>query len=122
MVLEGLLDRMEQYVNNLENVVEERTNDYFIEKIRTEELLYRLLPKYFPLFDQKSAHIEDIRSVCNRLVSGQAVLAETFSSATIYFSDIVGFTALSAQSSPLEVEAQELRKDVLSFLLRLWTF
>ena len=53
LVLEGLLDRMEQYVNNLENVVEERTNDYFIEKIRTEELLYRLLPKYFPLFDKK---------------------------------------------------------------------
>ena len=45
LVLEGLLDRMEHYVNNLENVVEERTQDYFIEKIRTEELLYQLLPK-----------------------------------------------------------------------------
>jgi class 3 adenylate cyclase len=42
-------------------------------------------------------------------VSGQAVIAETFSSATIYFSDIVGFTAMSAQSSPLEVKIQGMR-------------
>jgi len=43
------------------------------------------------------------RSVCSRLVSGQAVIAETFQSATIYFSDIVDFTSIAAGSTPLEV-------------------
>ena len=55
------------------------------------------------------------RSVCNRLVSGQAVIAETFSSATIYFSDIVGFTAMSAQSSPLEVKIKKINLIFLFF-------
>ena len=45
LVLESFLLRMEQYANNLENLVEERTEDYFMEKNRTEELLYQLLPK-----------------------------------------------------------------------------
>ena len=45
-VMELLLKRMEQYANNLENLVEERTEDYLIEKNRTEDLLYQLLPKY----------------------------------------------------------------------------
>ena len=45
LVLESLLVRMEQYANNLENLVEERTEDYFVEKKKTEDLLYELLPK-----------------------------------------------------------------------------
>lgn len=45
-ILDNLLSRMEQYANNLESLVEERTADYLEEKRRCEELLYELLPKY----------------------------------------------------------------------------
>ena len=44
-ILDNLLTRMEQYANNLEALVEERTADYLQEKKKAEELLYNMLPK-----------------------------------------------------------------------------
>ena len=44
-ILDNLLSRMEQYANNLEALVEERTSDYLEEKRKCEDLLYELLPK-----------------------------------------------------------------------------
>lgn len=44
-LVDNLLQRMEQYTNNLEELVKERTNDYLVEKKKAEELLYRLLPQ-----------------------------------------------------------------------------
>lgn len=43
------------------------------------------------------------RSVASQLIMGQPVMAETYDQVTIYFSDIIGFTKLSAESTPLEV-------------------
>ena len=45
--MDNLMSRMEQYANNLESLVEERTTAYLDEKKRAEELLYRMLPVYF---------------------------------------------------------------------------
>ena len=45
-ILDNLLNRMEQYANNLEGLVEERTADYLEQKKRAEDLLYMMLPRY----------------------------------------------------------------------------
>ena len=43
------------------------------------------------------------RSIAEHLKNGQSVEAEMFEAVTVYFSDIVGFTAMSLESSPLEI-------------------
>lgn len=43
------------------------------------------------------------RSVAEDLKSGKPVKAELFDEVTIYFSDIVGFTKICADSTPIEV-------------------
>jgi class 3 adenylate cyclase len=86
-ILDNLLARMEKYANNLEDLVQERTVECENERKRAETLLYRLLPP----------------TVAADLMNGNEVKAETFSSVTIYFSDICGFTDLSAKSTPMQV-------------------
>ncbi|XP_064609180.1 adenylate cyclase, germination specific-like [Liolophura sinensis] len=57
------------------------------EKYKSDQLLFQMLPKQVAL----------------QLKRNEPVNAEFFESVSIYFSDIMGFTHISAQSSPMEV-------------------
>ncbi|KAJ4943691.1 hypothetical protein JOQ06_006189, partial [Pogonophryne albipinna] len=82
-----MMNLMEKYSKHLEAIVAERTQDLLQEKLKTDRLLYSMLPK--PVAD-------DLRQ-------GRTSEAQSYSNATVYFSDIVGFTQLSGASTPHQV-------------------
>lgn len=86
-VLENLTERMEQYTSNLESLVDAKLATLIEEKQKTEELLYQFVPK----------------SIVSILREGQTIEPEYFDCVTVFFSDVVGFTSLSSESSPMQV-------------------
>lgn len=44
------------------------------------------------------------RTVARDLVQGKTIKAENFDEVSIFFSDIVGFTSLSSESTPFQVK------------------
>ncbi|XP_069354199.1 retinal guanylyl cyclase 2 isoform X4 [Maniola hyperantus] len=86
-IVDSMFEMLEKYSNNLEELIKDRTEQLDMEKKKTEQLLNRMLP----------------RSVAERLLLGLRVEPETFEDVSVYFSDIVGFTALAARSTPEQV-------------------
>uniref|UniRef100_A0A4W6CTE2 Guanylate cyclase n=1 Tax=Lates calcarifer TaxID=8187 RepID=A0A4W6CTE2_LATCA len=86
-IIDSMLRMLEQYSSNLEDLIRERTDELEVERNKTEKLVGQLLPK----------------SVAQALKKGKPVQPEHYSDSTLYFSDIVGFTTISALSEPIEV-------------------
>ncbi|XP_058480562.1 atrial natriuretic peptide receptor 1-like [Solea solea] len=82
-----MMNLMEKYSKHLEVLVAERTQDLMLEKQKTDRLLYSMLPK----------------QVADDLRQGKPLQAQSYVSATVFFSDIVGFTQLSCSSTPYQV-------------------
>uniref|UniRef100_A0A4W4F8H5 Guanylate cyclase n=1 Tax=Electrophorus electricus TaxID=8005 RepID=A0A4W4F8H5_ELEEL len=86
-LIDSMLRMLEQYSTNLEDLIRERTEELEVERQKTDALVAQMLPK----------------SVALALKKGKPVTPEHFLEATLYFSDIVGFTTISALSEPIEV-------------------
>ncbi|VDK88388.1 unnamed protein product [Dibothriocephalus latus] len=86
-IVDHMFKMMEKYSTDLEEQVSARMAEFESEKKKKEFLIARLLPPV----------------VAESLKSGKTVAPETFEEVSIYFSDIVGFTTISALSTPLQV-------------------
>ncbi|XP_046556710.1 uncharacterized protein LOC124265901 [Haliotis rubra] len=86
-LIDNLVNMLEKYSSNLEAIVADRTKELQVEKAKTEQLVSQMLPKKV---------VEDLKH-------GRKVDPESFECVTIFFSDIVGFTAIARGSTPLQV-------------------
>eukprot|EP01135_Chromosphaera_perkinsii_P001698 Nk52_evm75s208 gene=Nk52_evmTU75s208 len=78
---------IEKYAKELENLVEERTEELRIQTEQTRTLLFEILPP----------------DVANSLIAGHPVEPSAYVCVTVFFSDIVGFTEIAGSSTPIEV-------------------
>lgn len=113
-IIDSMLRMLEQYSSNLEDLIRERTEELEQEKQKTDRLLTQMLPPWVPMWSvgrgwedggslQVTLLLAIPRSVAEALKMGTPVEPEYFEEVTLYFSDIVGFTTISAMSEPIEV-------------------
>ncbi|CAK6968730.1 adenylate cyclase type 9 isoform X1 [Scomber scombrus] len=79
--------QMTEWIQNYAHSLKEKTEDLKRQRQLAEDLLHQMLPK----------------SVAKQLRQQKHVEAESYEKVTIFFSDIVGFTSISASCTPLQV-------------------
>ena len=80
----AMADTIQVHSDNLEDLVAQRTKELSDEKQTSERLLLNVLP----------------HAIANRLKGGEQMIVDRFESVSVLFADIVGFTTMSAQTSP----------------------
>ena len=84
---DNMAKMLENYAKNLENIVADRTAQLAEQTDKVQTLLYEMLP----------------REVADKLIHSEKIEPESFDCATIFFSDIVGFTKIASKSTPIQV-------------------
>lgn len=82
-------------MESMEKCIADRTSKLMSVTAKMEDLLTAVLPP----------------QIASKLLNGETVAPELYENVTIFFSDIVGFTTISARSTPLEV---------MNFLNNIW--
>lgn len=80
----AMAETIQSHSENLEALVRDRTSELEAEKQTSDRLLLNVLPA----------------PIATRLKQGEGVIVDRFEAVTVLFADIVGFTALSARTSP----------------------
>ncbi|XP_074654593.1 uncharacterized protein LOC141908442 [Tubulanus polymorphus] len=81
--VKAIMSDIQRYANTLSD----QTKVFNQERHRTNSMLFQMLPKI----------------VAEELKEGRHVIPEAYNDATVYFSDIVGFTKISANCTPIQV-------------------
>lgn len=79
-----MADTIQLHHENLEDLVHQRTKELSAEKQTSERLLLNVLPG----------------PIADRLKTGESLIVDRFDAVSVLFADIVGFTALSARTTP----------------------
>ncbi|XP_055327160.1 uncharacterized protein LOC129580592 [Paramacrobiotus metropolitanus] len=82
-----LLNHITSQIHGFAQILQTKNEEVMREKKRTETVLNQLMP----------------RQIAEKIKMGQPIYPESFDQVTIFFSDIVSFTDLSAASTPLQV-------------------
>ncbi|XP_055331412.1 retinal guanylyl cyclase 1-like [Paramacrobiotus metropolitanus] len=85
--IQSFVDRIDKYTDHLEQILQQKTTELSKNKHELDLLLGQLLPPTIAL----------------SFSNGQRVQPATFECVTVYFSDIVGYTTITDQSTALEM-------------------
>ena len=95
-LMDNLLDLLETYSKNLEQIVIERTYILEAEKTKVENIMSQMLPK----------------NVIEELKHGNKVEPENFECVTVHYSNIIGFMTIAKNIQPIQIV--ELLNDLYS--------